>query len=78
MFVLSGPLYIPEKKFSAEDDPDKGISRFRSPSERKYIMYEVLGNGVHVPTHLYKVVVVNRNDMVCASAFIVKNGPQVL
>ena len=75
-FVLSGPLYLPTLAYSAANDPDKGISRYRQEKERKYMNHEVLEDQVHVPTHLFKVMVVKREELVCASAFIISNGPQ--
>lgn len=51
IYVLSGPVYLPHK---VDEDPDKGLSRFRRAGAKNYLTHEVVGN-VSVPTHLFKV-----------------------
>lgn len=62
-----------------DSDPDKGLSRYRrEDSPRYYLKHEVLGSGVSVPTHLFKVYAVRdpqNPEQFAMSAFVVRNGP---
>ena len=63
VYVLSGPVFLPHK---VEEDPDKGLSRFRRGGPKQYLNHEVVGN-VSVPTHLFKVCCVACCCLCCCS-----------
>ncbi|XP_065668899.1 nuclease EXOG, mitochondrial [Hydra vulgaris] len=62
VYVISGPLFLSENT---------------SQNEPKFIKYQVIGkNEVAVPTHLYKVILVENNNKPRAiGAFIIPNQP---
>ena len=69
VFVLSGPVWVPESNTSFTQRPF---------SKNKVIMYEVLGkSNVHVPTHMFKIIrVQDESKNVDASvAFVMPNRP---
>ncbi|XP_078036278.1 endonuclease G, mitochondrial [Augochlora pura] len=61
VYVCTGPLYLPKKEADG----------------KKYVRYEVIGaNHVAVPTHFYKVIVVETNDLKLEmEAFVMPNTP---
>ncbi|XP_054006449.1 endonuclease G, mitochondrial isoform X1 [Hylaeus anthracinus] len=61
VFVCTGPLYLPKKEADG----------------RKYVRYEVIGaNHVAVPTHFYKIIVLETNDSKLEmEAFVMPNAP---
>ncbi len=72
LYVLSGPAYLP---LTVNEDPDKGLSRFRRHGQKTYLTHEVVG-AVSVPTHLYKVYIsLPPNEAPLFSAFVVPNKP---
>ncbi|EFA81185.1 hypothetical protein PPL_06022 [Heterostelium album PN500] len=76
--VVSGPLFKPNLIEQIEIDPNAKPSRFPKKTQRKYIKHEVIGeNNVAVPTHLFKVIMVERKDMpeVMVGAFVIPNEP---
>merc|ERR1711874_181380 len=85
VYVISGPLWLPREKKTEKtdvavdnsDDRNAGKSgRPRPPT--KYVKYQVIGdNNVAVPTHLYKVVLVEDPtlDKPLWAAFVVPNAP---
>jgi DNA/RNA endonuclease G (NUC1) len=57
--VVSGPLFLPIQE-----------------ENKKYIKYEVIGkNNVAVPTHLYKVILTEKNDQKWIEGFVIPNEP---
>ncbi|XP_015124042.1 endonuclease G, mitochondrial isoform X2 [Diachasma alloeum] len=61
VYVCTGPLYLPKKEGDG----------------KKYVRYQVIGaNHVAVPTHFYKVIVGQTNDLKFEmEAYVMPNGP---
>ena len=67
VYVLSGPLWIPERHTTLGQRPF---------SRNKVLIHEVVGEGmVHVPTHLYKIILVRQGAATFSAAFLVPNRP---
>ena len=81
VWVISGPLWLPEVRDQDSDKPDSGAGgdgKRKKKSEVRTISYQVLGNNyVSVPTHLFKVVLVTdpKLGQPLLSSFIVPNVP---
>ena len=79
VWVISGPLWLPEVSDQDSDKPDSGgDGKRKKKSEVRTISYQVLGNNyVSVPTHLFKVVLVTdpKLGQPLLSSFIVPNVP---
>ncbi|ESO02821.1 hypothetical protein HELRODRAFT_81227 [Helobdella robusta] len=59
VWLVSGPMFLS-----------------RSQGNKKFIEYEVIGKSeVAVPTHLYKVVLAEKNDKIAMGCFVVPNKP---
>ncbi|KYR02990.1 hypothetical protein DLAC_00476 [Tieghemostelium lacteum] len=75
--VVSGPIFLPNlvEKFTEEELKQR--QKFSKLSERKYIKHQVIGgNNVHVPTHLYKVILAESHESeqpLLLGAFVVPN-----
>ena len=64
VYVYSGPLFIPQEVAQSRD---------------RYVVYQVIGqNTVAVPTHFFKIVVVERiKERARVECFLVENAPNV-
>jgi endonuclease G len=60
VYVITGPLYLPEKDLS---------------NEKYYVKYEVIGTppNIAVPTHFFKVILAIKNDVYSVGAFVLPN-----
>lgn len=82
VYVISGPLWLPKVKQQVQSETGSGDNELKQGrSERpppKYVEYQVIGkNNVSVPTHLYKVILVEDPslDAPLLAGFVVPNAP---
>ncbi len=67
VYVVSGPLWISEESTPYSQRPF---------SKNKVLMHEVIGRtGVHVPTHMFKIIKVEDKDLNASAAFVMPNRP---
>ena len=78
VWVISGPLWLPNIELNKTDIIDNSGDKKRKKSEVRTVEYKVLGdNYVAVPTHLYKIVLVTDSKLKqpLLGTFIVPNIP---
>lgn len=67
VFVLSGPAWVPEANTPFTQRPF---------SKNKVVMHEVIGETqVHVPTHMFKIIRLDRESDTASAAFLMPNRP---
>jgi len=72
VYIITGPLYLPASARNGSTSGDR-----KNSLNKRLLSVELIGDsGLHVPTHLFKAILVEKDGQpIAVSAFVVPNTP---